>query len=137
MEQTLVFIKPDGVKRHIIGRILTRFEEKGLSVSALKMLQLTDELADLHYEEHVDKPFYANLKTFILSGPIVVMILSGEQAISVVRKMVGSTDSASADPGTIRGDFSLYKGENIIHASDSLKNAKREIDIFFDSTEIV
>jgi nucleoside-diphosphate kinase len=130
-EQTLVLIKPDGVKRKHVGEVLARFEKKGFEISALKLMDMSSELSDEHYQEHVDRPFYPKLKAFILSGPIVVMIISGPRAVEVVRLMVGATDSAEADPGTIRGDLSLDKGENIVHASDSLESARREIKIFF------
>ncbi|RAP34825.1 nucleoside-diphosphate kinase [Candidatus Marinamargulisbacteria bacterium SCGC AG-439-L15] len=131
LERSLVFIKPDGVSRKLVGRVLTRFEEKGLSLVKLEMLTMTSELSDKHYEEHVDKDFYPNLKRFITSGPIVVMVLEGNRAVEVIRRMVGDTDSAEAPAGTIRGDFSLDKGENIIHASDSNESATREIANFF------
>lgn len=131
VERTLVFIKPDGVKRQLVGEVLSRFERKGLLIKALECIQISSELSDKHYQEHVDKPFYPGLKEFITSGPVVVFVLEGESAVSVVRLMVGATDSAQALPGTIRGDLSLYKGENIIHASDSTESAKREIANFF------
>ena len=129
--KTLVFIKPDGVSRKLVGRVLTRFEEKGFSLAALQHLTVSPELSDKHYAEHVDKPFYPNLRKFITSGPIVAMVLEGNRAVEVVRRMVGDTDSAEAPAGTIRGDFSLDKGENIIHASDSPESAAREIANFF------
>ncbi|MBT5855315.1 nucleoside-diphosphate kinase [bacterium] len=130
-EQTLVFIKPDGVKRGLVGEVISRFERKGLVLNECRHMMMTSELSDAHYAEHIERPFYPGLKEFILSGPIVVMVLEGERAISVVRTMIGSTDSAEAAPGTIRGDLSLSKGENIIHASDSPESAKREIANFF------
>ncbi|MBG91059.1 MAG: nucleoside-diphosphate kinase [Actinobacteria bacterium] len=136
MEKTLVLIKPDGVSRGLVGEVLGRFEQKGLKISELKMMQMTDELSDRHYAEHVDKPFYPRLKAFILSGPIVAMVLEGDRAIEVVRRLVGDTDSAEAAPGTIRGDLSLSKGENIIHASDSSESAQRELALFF-GTKVV
>ena len=130
-EKTLVLIKPDGVKRRLVAEILGRFEKRGFEFVALKQLVMSSELADTHYAEHVDKPFYPGLKSFITSGPIVAFVLAGDEAISVVRKMVGVTNSLEAEPGTIRGDLSLSKGENVIHASDSLASAQREISLYF------
>ncbi len=130
-EQTFVMVKPDGVRRGLVGEVLRRFEIKGFKILEMKQLTISPELAKRHYEEHVDKPFYPGLESFITSGPVVAFVLEGRKAISVVRKMVGVTDSADAEPGTIRGDFSLEKGENIIHASDSVKSADREISNFF------
>lgn len=130
-EQTFVMIKPDGVRRGLVGEVLKRFETKGFKIKELKQVTITPELSKKHYEEHVDKPFYPGLEEFITSGPVVAMVLEGKRAVEVVRKMVGVTDSADAEPGTIRGDFSLEKGENIIHASDSPESAAREIANFF------
>jgi nucleoside-diphosphate kinase len=130
-EQSLVFIKPDGVSRGIVGEIIARFEKKGFIIKNLKMLTMSPKLADEHYAEHIGKPFFPGLKQFITSGPIVAMILEGRNAVEGIRKMVGVTDSAKAEPGTIRGDFSLSGTQNIIHASDSVTSAKREIKIFF------
>ena len=130
-EQTLVLIKPDAVKRKLVSEILSRFEKRGFEFVALKQLTLSSELADTHYAEHVDKPFYPGLKAFITSGPVVAFVLKADQAVSVVRKMVGVTDSLEAVPGTIRGDLSLSKGENVIHASDSAASAEREIALYF------
>lgn len=130
-QQTFVMIKPDGVRRHLVGEVLSRFERKGFEVKSLKMLSLSPDLSKAHYQEHVDKHFYPGLESFITSGPVVAMVLEGHEAIKVVRKMVGVTDSAEAEAGTIRGDFSLEKGENIIHASDSPESAIREIANFF------
>ena len=131
VEQSLVFIKPDGVRRGLIGEVIGRFEAKGLEIKTLVMKTLTDAESDAHYQEHVDKDFYPGLRKFITSGPVVIMLIEGESAISVIRKMVGVTNSAEAEPGTIRGDLSLSKGENIIHASDSAESAAREIGNFF------
>lgn len=131
MQSTLVFIKPDGVRRGLIGDVITRFERKGLKLTALKMQTLTTEQSDAHYAEHVERPFYPGLRDFITSGPIVAMQIEGDDAIAVVRRMVGCTDSREAAAGTIRGDLSLSKGENIIHASDSEESAKRELANFF------
>ncbi|MDA1353233.1 MAG: nucleoside-diphosphate kinase [bacterium] len=130
MEQTLVFIKPDGVERGWVGEVIRRFENKGLKLIKLQMLTMSGDLADKHYAEHVERPFYPGLKAFVTGGPIVAMVIEGERAVSIVRKMVGVTDSAEAEAGTIRGDLSTSKGENIIHASDSVESAQREIANF-------
>jgi len=132
MERTLVLVKPDGVQRRLVGRILARFEERGLELIGLKMVQVTPELARRHYVEHVAKDWFPELEAFITSGPVVVAILQGPEAIRVVRDMVGVTDSLRAAPGTIRGDFSLNKRRNLVHASDSPESARREIEIFFE-----
>ncbi|MDC0036660.1 nucleoside-diphosphate kinase [bacterium] len=131
IEKTLVFIKPDGVERGLTGDILKRFEQRGIQLRQLELKQLTAEQVDAHYAEHIDKPFYPNLKTYILSGPIALMVLEAEQVISIVRTMVGVTNSAEAAPGTIRGDYALNTQNNIIHASDSVTSAEREIANFF------
>ncbi|MEK9658188.1 MAG: nucleoside-diphosphate kinase [bacterium] len=132
MERTLVFVKPDGVKRGLVGKILARFEEKGIKLVALRQLEMDAELCDKHYIEHVEQPFYPNLKAYILSGPIVAMVLEAEKVVSMVRLMVGATDAAEAAPGTLRGDFAISKSENIVHASDSVASANREIANFFE-----
>ena len=131
LEKTLVLIKPDGFKRKLVAEIIGRFERRGFEFVALKQLTMNSELADTHYAEHVNKSFYPVLKAFITSGPIVAFVLAGDEAVSVVRKMVGVTNSLEAEPGTIRGDLSLSKGENVIHASDSVKSAEREISLYF------
>ena len=131
IEKTLVFIKPDGVERGLVGEILARFEKRQIVVRKLELKQLTPDQVDAHYEEHVDKPFYPNLKSYILSGPIAIMVLEAENVIPIVRTMVGPTNSAEAAPGTIRGDYALNTQNNIIHASDSPASAKREIANFF------
>ena len=132
MEQSLVFIKPDGVERGIVGQLLTRFEQRQIKIKKLELKTLTPEQIDAHYEEHIDKPFYPNLKSYILSGPIVIMVLEADNVISIIRKMVGVTNAAEAEPGTIRGDFALTTSHNIIHASDSPSSAAREITNFFN-----
>jgi nucleoside-diphosphate kinase len=131
MEQSLVFIKPDGVERGLIGDVLARFEKRGIKVKQLELKQLTEDQVTAHYQEHIDKPFFPNLKSYILSGPICLMVLEAPSVISIIRKMVGATNSAEADPGTIRGDYALTTQNNIIHASDSPESAAREISNFF------
>jgi nucleoside-diphosphate kinase len=130
-ERTLVFVKPDGVRRGLVGAIVSRFERKGLRIIAMAMRRLDAETADVHYAEHVGKDWYPGLREFITSGPIVAMILEGEQAVEVARLMVGATDARKAAPGTVRGDLANSNQENLVHASDSLESAKRELDIFF------
>ena len=130
-ERTLVLIKPDAVSRGLAGEILTRFERKGLAIEALRHRTMSAELADEHYAEHVTKAFYPPLKEFMTSGPLIAVILSGDQAIEVVRGLVGATDGRKAAAGTIRGDFSLSNRENLVHASDSPQSAKREIGLWF------
>ena len=131
MEQSLVFIKPDGVERGLIGEVLARFEKRGIKVKQLELKQLTEDQVKAHYQEHIDKPFFPNLKSYILSGPICLMVLEAPNVISIIRKMVGVTNSAEASPGTIRGDYALTTQHNIIHASDSPESAAREIANFF------
>jgi len=130
-EKTLVLVKPDGVRRGLVGQILSRFEAKGFEIVAMNMRTLDKQTADLHYAEHVEKSWYPELREFITSGPLVSLILSGDQAIEVVRLIVGATDGRKAAPGTVRGDFSLSNQENLVHASDSPESAAREIALFF------
>ena len=124
-ERTLVLIKPDAVRRGLVGEIIGRFERKGLEVEAMVLRTMSPELADQHYAEHVEKPFYPPLKDFMTGGPLVAAVLSGDQAIEVVRALVGATDGRKAAAGTIRGDLSLSNRENLVHASDSPDSAKR------------
>lgn len=137
MEQSLVLIKPDGVKHSNIGDIITRFERKGLKIEAIKMLWLDEELAKEHYSEHAGKVFFGNLIDYITAGPIVALVIAGQKAIRVIRNMAGATDPVEARPGTIRGDLAadLDHG-NVIHASDCRENARREIELFFSVDEI-
>lgn len=135
-ERTLVLVKPDGVQRRLVGRILTRFEEKGLKLVGLKLLRVTTELSREHYAEHVSKPFYPLLEEFITSGPVVALVAEGPEAISVVRAMMGSTNGREAAPGTIRGDLGLSRQMNLVHGSDSPDAAKREIEIYFSADEL-
>ncbi|KKJ99196.1 nucleoside-diphosphate kinase [Micromonospora sp. HK10] len=130
-ERSLVLIKPDAVRRGLVGEILTRFERKGLRIDAMVSRTMDGDFADQHYAEHVDKPFYPPLKAFMTGGPLVALVLSGDQVIDVVRAMIGSTDGRKAAAGTVRGDFSLSNRENLVHASDSVDSAKREIALWF------
>ncbi len=130
-ERTLVLVKPDALRRGLLGEIISRFERKGLTVEALVVRTMDAELADAHYAEHVDKAFYPPLKAFMTGGPLAAAILSGDSAIEVVRTLVGATDGRKAAAGTIRGDLSLSNRENLVHASDSPDSAKREIALWF------
>jgi nucleoside-diphosphate kinase len=132
-ERTLVLIKPDAVRRGLVGEIITRLERKGLMIDALVLRQMDADLADAHYAEHVSKPFYPPLKAFMTSGPLVAAIISGDEAIAVVRALVGATDGRAAAAGTIRGDLSLSNRENLVHASDSAESAEREIKLWFEA----
>ncbi|WP_178648168.1 nucleoside-diphosphate kinase [uncultured Methanobrevibacter sp.] len=136
IQKSFVMMKPDAVSRRLMGKILSRFEEKGLQVIAVKLMQIDEELAKTHYGEHADKPFFEDLVTYITSSPSLAMVIKGEDAISTIRKMVGATNPLEADLGTIRGDFAMDTGRNIIHASDSPESAEREINLFFDENEI-
>ncbi len=137
IERTLVLVKPDGVRRGLIGEVISRFERKGFRIVAMKMLKMTNEQAAQFYSVHADKPFYKDLVKFMTSGPIVAMIIEGESAISVVRNMIGSTDGRKAAPGTIRGDFSLSVQENVVHASDSPESYEREYRVIFSPEDFV
>jgi nucleoside-diphosphate kinase len=130
-ERTLVLIKPDAVRRGLVGEVLGRFERKGLTIVTLDQRTIDGETADRHYAEHVQRDFYPPLREFITSGPLVAMVLEGDEAIAVVRALNGATDGRVAAPGTIRGDLSLSNRENLVHASDSAESAAREIAIFF------
>lgn len=131
MEETLVLIKPDGVKRQICGEILTRYERKGLIIKAMKLLQTPKELAEEHYAEHKDKPFFGELVDFITSGPVLAFVLAGKNAVTSVRTINGATNPVDATPGSIRGDYALTMDSNIVHASDSVDSAAREIHLWF------
>jgi len=130
-QRTLVLLKPDAVRRRLAGEILSRFEAKGLAVVAMELRTIDGEQADRHYAEHVDRDFYPPLRAFITSGPLVALVLEGDEAIEVVRAINGATDGRKAAPGTIRGDFSLSNRENLVHASDSPESAAREIGLWF------
>lgn len=129
-------IKPDGVQRGLVGDIVSRFERRGLKIAAMKMLVVSDKLAKEHYAEHAAKPFFPSLVGFIESGPVVAMVIEGKNVVPLVRSMVGATNPANSTPGTIRGDFALETGRNVIHASDSPESAKREISLYFNNSEI-
>ncbi|NLB18960.1 MAG: nucleoside-diphosphate kinase [Syntrophomonadaceae bacterium] len=137
MEQTYVMVKPDGVQRNLVGEIVSRFEKKGLKIVGLKMLQITRELAERHYEEHRGRLFSESLVEYIISSPVVAIALEGKDAVDKVREMMGATNPLTAAPGTIRGDFGMDIGRNIVHSSDSLASAARELDLFFVPGEIV
>lgn len=130
-QRSFVLIKPDAVRRGLAGTILSRFESKGLTIVVMELRQITGELADQLYAEHLERPFYPPLRLFVTSGPSVAMVVEGDEAIDVVRTLNGATDGRKAAPGTIRGDFALSNRENLVHGSDSLESAKREIAIFF------
>ena len=131
MEETLVLIKPDGVKRQICGEILTRYERKGVIIKAMKLLQTPKELAQEHYAEHKDKPFFGELVDFITSGPVLAFVLAGKNAVTSVRTINGATNPVDATPGSIRGDYALTMDSNVVHASDSVDSAAREIHLWF------
>jgi nucleoside-diphosphate kinase len=137
MERTLIIVKPEGVQRGLIGNIITRFEQRGLKIVALKLISISPALAEQHYGVHKGKPFYPGLVKHITSGPVVVGVVEGPKAISVVRTTMGPTNPAEATPGTIRGDFALEIGFNIIHGSDGPETARQEINLFFKPEELV
>ncbi len=137
MEQTLVLVKPDGVQRGLIGQIITRLERRGLKLIGMKFMWVTRELAASHYEAHVGKPFYEGLVDYITSSPVMAMVWEGKDGIQVVRTTMGATNAAVAAPGTIRGDFAVEIGRNLVHGSDSPESAAREIGLFFAPDELV
>jgi nucleoside-diphosphate kinase len=130
-QRTLVLLKPDAVRRGLVGELLGRYEAKGLTIVAMKQCTIDGQLADRHYAEHVDKDFYPPLRDFVLSGPMVALVLEGDEAVEIVRALNGATDGRKAAPGTIRGDLSISNRENLVHGSDSLDSAVREIAIWF------
>ena len=137
MERTYLMIKPDGVQRGLCGEIISRFEKKGLKLVAMKMMVIPKEVAENHYGEHKGKKFFDSLISYITSGPVLAMVWEGEDAVSVCRNMMGKTNPKESAPGTIRGDFGMQTGMNIIHGSDSPESAEREISIFFKKEELV
>ncbi|MDR3078338.1 MAG: nucleoside-diphosphate kinase [Planctomycetota bacterium] len=137
LERTLVIIKPDAVARRCIGRIVSRFEDKGLRLVSMRLTDMAPETAERHYAEHKAKPFFGQLISFITSAPVVLMALEGVDAVAVVRKLVGATLGRAAEPGSIRGDFGMSQAFNLIHASDSLASAERELALFFQAGDFV
>ena len=134
MERSLVLIKPDAVERRLIGQIISIYERKGLNIAALRMLEPTKEIAENHYIEHKDKPFFKELVAFLTRGKVCALIIEGDNVVKMVRKINGATDPAEAETGTIRGQFAMSKNENIVHASDSAESAEREIKIWFSDS---
>lgn len=137
MERTLVLLKPDAVQRGLTGEVISRFERRGLKIVGMKLIQMDRAFAGRHYGEHEGKPFFEGLVNFITSGPIVAMALEGLNAVEVVRRTMGETNPANSQPGTIRGDLALEIGRNIVHGSDSLDTAKRELALFFSEDELI
>lgn len=137
MERTFIMVKPNGVARGLVGEVVSRFERRGFTLRGMKALRIDRALAERHYAEHAGKPFFEPLLAFITSGPVVAMVWEGREAVPVARAMMGATDSAQAAPGTIRGDFSLSKEENVVHGSDSAESAAREIALFFREDDLV
>ncbi|QTD42181.1 nucleoside-diphosphate kinase [Sporosarcina sp. Te-1] len=137
MERTFLMVKPDGVQRNLIGEIVSRFEKKGFTLVGGKLMQISQELAEQHYGEHKERPFFGELVDFITSGPVFAMVWEGENVISTARLMMGATNPKESAPGTVRGDFAVTVGKNIIHGSDSPESAVREIGLFFKEEELV
>ncbi|USK68990.1 nucleoside-diphosphate kinase [Peribacillus asahii] len=137
MERTFLMVKPDGVQRNLIGEIVSRFEKKGFQLVGAKLMQISQELAEQHYGEHKERPFFGELVEFITSGPVFAMVWEGENVIATARQMMGATNPKDAAPATIRGDFAATVGKNIIHGSDSPESAVREIGLFFKEEEVV
>ena len=137
MERTLVLLKPDAIQRGLVGEVISRLESRGLKIVAMKMLRMDGGMAARHYEAHVGKPFFEGLVDFITSGPIIAMVLQGKGAVDMTRRTMGATNPLDAGPGTIRGDLAIDIGRNLIHGSDSLETAQREIRLFFSAREIV
>jgi len=137
VERTFIMVKPNGVARGLVGEVVARFERRGLVLRALKLMRIPRELAERHYAEHREKPFFDELVEFITSGPVVAMVWEGNEAIGVARTMMGATDPVKAAPGTIRGDFATVMAENVVHGSDGPESAAREIGLFFAAGELV
>jgi nucleoside-diphosphate kinase len=137
MQTTLIILKPDAVQRGLCGRIITRFEDKGLTVVGAKLMQVPDDLARKHYAEHEGKPFFESLVSFITSTPVWVLAVRGREAVTVCRNIIGATDGAEATPGSLRGDFGLSKQMNLVHGSDSPESAERELKLWFRDDELV
>jgi nucleoside-diphosphate kinase len=134
MDRTLILVKPDAFAQPLTGEIIARFERKGLRIAQLRLLTMDTELAERHYAEHVEKAFFGELVEFIASGPLVAMVLEGEQAVAAARQVIGATNPIEAAPGSIRGDFAIETGTNLVHGSDSDESAAREIELFFGSS---
>jgi nucleoside-diphosphate kinase len=137
VERTLILIKPDGVERGLIGPIVTRFEQRGLKIAGMKMVQVSDELARQHYAVHAGKPFYEPLIEYITSAPVVALVLQGPEAVQLARNTIGATRPVEATAGSIRGDFALMVGRNLVHGSDSPENAAAEVALWFDESELL
>ncbi len=137
MERTFIAIKPDGVQRRLVGEIIRRFENKGFTLVGLKFLKVSRELAEAHYDVHKEKPFFSGLVEFITSGPVVAMVWEGDGVVAAARKLIGATNPLVAEPGTIRGDFGWNIGRNLIHGSDAIETAQREISLWFKDEELV
>ncbi len=137
MERTLVLVKPNGVARGLVGEVVGRLERRGFEITGARMLMVSRDLAGRHYAEHVGKPFYTDLVDFITSGPVFAMVVQGPSAISVVRAMMGATNPLNAAPGTVRGDYALDMGQNVVHSSDGPESAEREIGLFFAAEDLV
>ncbi len=137
MERTFLAVKPDGVQRGLVGQVVHRFESRGFTLVGLKLIKVSRELAEQHYGEHKEKPFFSGLVDFITSGPVVAMVWEGKGVVAAARKTIGATNPLNAEPGTIRGSYGIDIGRNIIHGSDAIETAQREIDLWFKSEELV
>jgi len=137
VERSFIMIKPDGLQRGLTGEIMKRLEQKGFTLVAMKMMEVSRELAEKHYEVHRDKSFFNNLVEFITSAPVIAMVWEGEGVVTAARKLIGATDPLNADPGTIRGDYGISIGRNLIHASDAVETAQREIALWFEQSELI
>lgn len=137
MERTFLAVKPDGVQRQLVGEIIRRFETKGFTLVGLKLMQVTRELAEQHYDVHRERPFFSGLVDFITSGPVVAMVWEGEGVVASARKIIGATNPLTSEPGTIRGDFGVSIGRNLIHGSDAIETARREVSLWFKDEELV
>ena len=137
MERTLILVKPDGVQRGLVGKIIERFESRGLKLAGLKFMRMSEELASRHYAVHQGKPFYDSLVSYIISGPVVAMAWEGKQAVSIARTTIGATNPADASAGTIRGDFGVEIGRNLVHGSDGQETANYELALFFDESALI
>jgi nucleoside-diphosphate kinase len=137
VERTLILVKPNGVARGLVGEVISRIERRGLAIKGARVLMVSEDLASRHYAEHVGKAFYADLVSFITSAPVFAMVVEGPSVVGVVRTMMGATNPLDAAPGTVRGDFGLDVGQNVVHSSDSVASAEREISLFFSEPDLV